>query len=144
MQGGAGMKILPHFTEDDALKCSGSISLRHNMGALSEEDAQEISRYMESCAVINKWLSNIRDPITGRLTVPSKTWSDGEYVWDSSHIHYVKNYRVRVPTEFVDHVKRRVAMGFDVKALDQVALCEEFEVILKNVVKGDESYWASY
>jgi hypothetical protein len=138
------VKILPHFKEDDALKCSGSISLRQNMGALSEEDAQEISRYMESCVVIDEWLSNIRDPITDRVTVPSKTWSDGEYVWDSSHIHYVKNYRARVPSEFVDHVKRRMAMGFDVKALDRVALRAEFEPILKRVVKGDESYYASY
>ena len=138
------MKILPHYKEDEGAKCSGSIQLTQNMGVLSEEDAETISNYMASCAVIDEWLSNIRDPISNRFSIPSKTWSDGVYAWDSSHIHYVKNYRARLPSEFVDHVRRRVEKGFDVRTLNKDVLRAELEQILLKLVNGDESHYAAY
>ena len=138
------MKVLPHYIEDNGAKCSGSISLTQNMGVLSKDDAKTFSNYMESCAVIDEWLSNIEDPVSGQFTIPSRTWSDGEYVWDSSHIHYVKNYRVRLPGEFLDHINSRIEERFDVRTLDKTALRAEFEVILDKLNKGDESYYAVY
>ena len=99
---------------------------------------------MESCVVIDEWLSNIRDPISGRLDIPSKTWCDGQYVWNSSHIHYVKKYRVRLPDEFVEHVKSRVKMKFDAKSLSKAELHAEFEEILSKLAAGDESFYATY
>ncbi len=138
------MRVLPHYKEDEGAKCSSSISLAQNLDFLSQEDAQIISAYMESCVVIDEWLSNIKDPISGRLEIPSRTWSDGGYVWDSSHIHYVKRYRVRLPDEFVEHVKNRVKMKFDAKILNKAELHAEFEGILGKLVAGDESFYAKY
>lgn len=138
------MKVLPYFLEDQGLKCAGSISLLENKKVLSQDDAEIISDYMGSCVVINAWLSNIVDPITNRATIPCKLWSDGAYVWDSCHIHYVKNYCVRLPDEFVDHVKRQVAIEFDAKALSKDKLRSEFELIMQKIIDGDESYWTVY
>ncbi|MBC3911561.1 hypothetical protein [Undibacterium umbellatum] len=138
------MKILPRYIEDEGGKCTSSISLVDNLDVLSVEDAHAIANYMESCTVIDEWLSNIRDPITKQFSIPSKTWSDGVYVWDSSHIHYVKNYRVRLPGQFVDHVKYRVALGFDFKTLMKDALRAEFELILDKLLNGDESFYVTY
>jgi len=42
----------------------------------------------------------------------------------------VKNDRVRLPDEFVDHVKRTIGARFDVGALDVTALRAAFEAIL--------------
>lgn len=137
------MKVLPYYIEDEGAKCSSSISLMQSMNVLSEDDSLNISAYMESCVVIDEWLSNIKDPITGRFDVPSKTWSDGEYIWDSSHIHYVRRYRARLPDEFVRHVKNRIEMNFDVKSLNKDTLRSEFENILEKLVSGDESFYVS-
>jgi len=138
------MKMLPRFKEDVGLKSSGSISLVENMDVLSEADAKLLSTYMESCAVIDEWLSNIKNPITNRLEIPNRTWSDGDYVWDSAHIFYVAKYHARLPAEFMEHVKRQVESGFDAKVLDSKALREEFELVLPRLIAGDESYYANY
>ncbi|WP_284196097.1 hypothetical protein [Chitinimonas prasina] len=139
-----GMKVLPYYKEDEGAKCPSSISLVENLNFLSTEDAQVISAYMESCVVIDEWLSNIKDPISGRLDIPSKTWSDGQFVWDSSHIHYVRKYRVRLPSVFVEHVKNQVSKKFDVNALIKSKLREGFEAALKKTIAGDDSPYAAY
>ena len=138
------MKVLPHYKEDEGAKCSWSVSLLANVNFLSPEDAHLIFAYMESCAVIDGWLSNIRDPISGRFDIPAKTWSDGEYVWDSSHSHYVSRYAARLPEEFIEHVKRQVATGFDARTLDSAKLRADFERLLERLAAGDESFYASY
>ena len=138
------MKVLPRYKEDEGVKCSSSISLMESQNALSPEDAEMISNYMESCVVIDEWLSNIKDPISGRLEIPSKTWSDGWYAWDSSHIHYVKKYRARLPDVFVEHVKRQSMIGSDRSGLSRSELRGEFEKILERLIAGDESVYVAY
>ncbi|WP_267691726.1 hypothetical protein [Massilia antarctica] len=114
------------------------------MGVLSNAEAEALATYMESGTVINEWLSNIKDPITNGLSIPSKTWSDGVYVWDSSHIHYVKKYGARLPADFLAHVRKRLDMGFDTKTLTREALCAEVERMLEQLANGEESCYASY
>lgn len=138
------MKVLPHFKEDEGAKSPSSISLVENLNYLSPGDARIISAYMESCVIINEWLSNIKDPISGNLEIPSKTWSDGLFVWDSSHIHYVKKYRVRLPGVFVDHVKSQLSKKFSAKALKDSELCAEFDEILRRINAGDDSFYVEY
>jgi len=75
------MKVLPYFEEDEGAKSFYSINLKNNLEVLSKEEVKVISRYMESCVVIDEWLSNIKDPITGQYSIPSKTWCDGKYIW---------------------------------------------------------------
>ncbi|NHZ95808.1 hypothetical protein [Massilia sp. CCM 8734] len=138
------MKILPHYKEDEGAKCSHSISLRDNMGVLSKEEAKTVAAYMESCTVIGEWLSNVKDPMTNEMSIPSRTWSDGVYVWDSSHIHHVKKYRARLPADFLAHVRMRLDIGFDTETLVKDALRTEFELMLNSLANGDASCYASY
>ena len=138
------MKVLPRFKEDEGIKCSLSISLADNIQAMTEAEAELLASYMMSCAVIDEWLSNILDPLSKKLVIPSKTWSDGVYVWDSSHIYYVKKYQARLPKEFIDHVTKQLAMKFNPKNLDKGALRSEFETILEKIISGDESFYAKY
>jgi hypothetical protein len=134
------MKLLPYYLEDEGAKFSGAISLAQNTEVLSEDEALLISDYMSSCVVIDEWLSNVKDALTNKLEVPSKTWCDGVYVWDSLHIHYVKKYRARLPLEFVVHVKKQIDAGFDPQKLNKDDLRNKFEEILEKV-QGDESYY---
>lgn len=135
------MKLLPYYLEDDGAKFSGAISLVQNTERLSVEDALSISGYMSSCIVIDEWLSNVKDALTNKLVVPSKTWSDGIYVWDSSHIHYVKEYRARLPLEFIAHVSKQIETEFDPKKLSKDDLNVKYEEIIKKIAEGDESYY---
>ncbi|WP_020408549.1 hypothetical protein [Hahella ganghwensis] len=91
------MKALPYFKEEKGTKFSGAIILLQNKDALSEEDSVLISDYMQSCIVVDEWLSNIKDVATKKPVIPTKTYSDG--VWDASHIHYVRQYRARLPRQ---------------------------------------------
>lgn len=74
------MKILPYYIEDSGTKFSGAISLIKNIESISEEDALLVVNYMNSCIVIDEWLSNTKDLIANNLVIPSRTWSDGNYI----------------------------------------------------------------
>lgn len=139
------MKILPYYKEENRAKFSKAISLRENMEVVNEEDSILMSKYMDSCIVIDEWLSNARDVLTNNFVIPSKSFSDGTYVWDSSHIHYLRQYRARLPKEFISHVKKQIKNGFDPISLNKDMLSVKFEEMLKNMANGDESYYdASY
>ncbi len=139
------MKILPYYKEEDGAKFSKAISLLENIEAVSKENSITISEYMSSCIVIDDWLSNIKDVLTNKFVIPSKSFSDGVYVWDASHIHYLRNYRARLPKEFISHVKKQIKNGFDPRLLNKAVLSTEFEEMLENMANGDESYYdASY
>ncbi len=135
------MKILPYYIEDSGAKFSGAISLMENVESISEEDALLVANYMNSCIVIDEWLSNTVDLISNKLVIPSKTWSDGFYVWDTSHIHYVKEYRARLPSAFLEHVKKQILLGVDMKKLNKDIICVEFEKMLQKIADGDESVY---
>ncbi len=74
------MKILPYYIEDSGAKFSGAISLIKNIESISEEDVLLVVNYMNSCIVIDEWLSNTKDLIANNLVIPSITWSDGNYI----------------------------------------------------------------
>lgn len=130
--------------EESAAKFQGSLWLGECLDYFNAEEAALLSGYMESCMVIEAWLSNIEDVMTKKFTIPAKTWSDGLYAWDSSHIHYLKNYRARLPNEFVEHVRKQIESGFDSKSLVKASLHAEYQRVLRKIVDGDESFYAKY
>ena len=135
------MKLLPYYLEDEGAKYSGSISLAENKNFLSELDAELLCEYMSSGVVIDEWLSNVKDALTGVLEVPSKTWSDGVYVWDSLHIHYVRRYRAKLPKEFIEYVRSCVRSGKRAEGLDKDKLLNDFDKVLRDLASVDESYY---
>lgn len=138
------MKLLPFYLEEPAAKFQGAVMLSENVDYFSAEESELLSGYMESCVVIEAWLSNVDDVLTKKFTIPAKTWSDGVYAWDSSHIHYLKNYRARLPDEFVEHVHRQLDAGFDPKNLVKASLHAEYQKTLQKIVGGDTSFYAKY
>ena len=135
------MRFLPYYLEDNGVKFDGSISLLDNLNILSEKDAILILCYMSDCIVIDEWLSNIKNPINNKFEIPSKTWSDGVYVWDSIHIFYVKKYRARLPLNFVKHVKDQIKNKFDSGSLKHKEVVSEFEKNVNSIAKGDYSFF---
>jgi hypothetical protein len=99
---------------------------------------------MNSCVVIDEWLSNVIDPISKKHVIPSKSWSDGSYIWDGSHVYFVKEYRARLPANFINHVKRQLERNFDPKSLNKEELIKEFQCLLQRFSDGDESIFENY
>ncbi|TQV74917.1 hypothetical protein FLL45_08125 [Aliikangiella marina] len=133
------MKMLPPYLEENNPIFENSISLSENINVLAENEAIEIANYMESCLVIDSWLSNIADVLTKEHSIQSKVWSDGEYFWNSSHIHYIKMYRARIPEDFRVHVKKRIEDRFDFESLDKENLITSFHHLLSKVAEGQQS-----
>lgn len=135
------MKVLPYYLEDPGFNCSGSISLVQNANVLSKKDATLIANYMSSGIVVDAWLSCIPDPLNRHHAFPSETRSDGTYMWDGSHIYYVREYKARLPLDFIAHVTKQIATHFDPKSLDKEFLISEYNAIFEKLVKGDESFY---
>lgn len=135
------MKLLPHYLEERALKPNSAISIVDNSNVLPLEESIAISKYMRSCLVIDEWLSPNQDPLDKSKWIPESTWSDGKYVWHEAHIHFIEQYRVRVPQDFYVHVKQQIEQGFDAATLDKSALQEEYKKISGLQVKRDESVY---
>lgn len=137
------MKLLPLFKEETTAGYSRAISLVGNTGYFSAEDAERISGYMESCVVIESWLSNIRDVVSKEYCIPAKTWSDGAFAWDSSHIHYLKIYRARLPDEFVNHVRLQISLGPKAKEEKEI-LHSRYQDTIRKLMDGNEDFFAGY
>jgi len=140
------MKILPNYIEKKGLKPDAAISLKKNMNILSEEEAQVIADYMVSCLVIDEWLSPNQDPIDGSKWIPTRTWSDGIYFWKEDHIHFVREYRARLPRAFIEHVKLQIYSEFDASLLDKNALYRAYTEALESKMENnnDDFYDLSY
>jgi hypothetical protein len=139
------MKLLPFYLEEPAAKYRCAVRLSESIEYFSVEEAALLSGYMESCIVIESWISNVDDVLTKKFMIPAKTWSDGVYAWDSSHIYYLKSYRARLPNEFVEHVRRQIETGFDPKKnLVKAKLHAEYQNTLQKIVDGNDSLYANY
>ena len=81
-------------------------SIEDHMYVLSEEYAEEIVDYLESAHVCCEFISRTYDPYDETDLIPHIIYSDGVYAWDGIIINWVKKYRVRLPDEFLYHVKQ--------------------------------------
>lgn len=139
------MKILPYYREERKAKFSGAISLAENMNVLSVEDAYMISDYMQSCVVVEAWLSNSEDVVSKKPSIPSEYYSDGFYMWDASHIYYARKYHARLPVNFITHVFNQIKSGFDPNLLNEDYLKLEYNEFLEKLDEGGDClYDGSY
>lgn len=74
--------------------------------ALSEEKAEEIAKYLESCVKLAEYVSPTTDPYNEKDRIPFVILSDGVYIWDWVIINWVRKYRVALPEEFLEHYEQ--------------------------------------
>lgn len=70
-------------------------------------DLRALADYLAGGVVLRRVRSFSIDeihPVRGRV-VGSSVLTDGDWVWSAGHAHYVRTYAVRLPDEFVDHVR---------------------------------------
>ncbi|SHO57666.1 hypothetical protein [Vibrio quintilis] len=135
------MKVLPYYKEETKRQCSAAISLVDNINVLSKKESAIVTNYMSSCLIIDQWLSNGMDILTREYVIPTQLWSDGIYVWNESHIYYVRKYRAKLPSAFISHIYEQVDIGYDPKGLNIGNLITKYENISKKISEGDESFY---
>ncbi len=72
------------------------------------EGQKEIITYMEK-GKVRAVGGRPKDLITGE-TLPSTNYfmGDGVYSWTSTLIYYVKRYNLKLPDDFIEHVKKQI------------------------------------
>lgn len=100
------IKRLPnlYFIENGVEKPFWAEHIERHINKLTLSEAAEISKYMESAPLIVAWMGSIEDPFDSTKNVGTGEYSDGVYAWEDLDIHYVKNYKVRMPKEFMEHI----------------------------------------
>lgn len=94
-----------------------------NLFATDPQTSKRICEYMKNAKVLIEFISPTPDPYNPEVLVRNVIYSDGYYVWDGIVLHWVENYRVRLPNEFLEHVELRC--GQDIADIDEDALLEE-------------------
>ena len=101
------MKLVPPFKEQLSADYKSDFrNLSDNMNAISDSDVDIIVNYLNSCVMVDEWLSAIPDPINKSVKIPNRSWTDGTYYWDEMLIHFVRHYKARLPRDFIAHIKR--------------------------------------
>ncbi|WP_067885838.1 hypothetical protein [Nocardia vaccinii] len=73
------------------------------------EDRAEIVAYMRSAPGVFDVLDVLTDLVDGdqRIMSASSLISDGEWIWRVDSVHYLANYGLDIPEEFLRHVRGR-------------------------------------
>ena len=117
------LKVLELYREkrfSDRLR--GAPSIEGNIGALDDDTASIVAAYMESAPILIEFGTDIPDPHFAQDRVRYVLFSDGFYVWDGIILNWVRKHRVRLPHEFIEHVKESVGKNDRLISLNTGAL----------------------
>lgn len=88
-------------------------SIHAAVGALPKEKAMSIVRYLSSGIPVFDVMEATEDPLNSSVRIPGgpSLISDGTWVWRRDLEHFVSNYRVSLPDEFVAHACERICVS---------------------------------
>lgn len=100
----------------------GFPSVKTKVNQLSDTNANTIYKYLINGIKVTEFLSNEKDICNHKISVPTKVFTDGSYVWTMMIPHLVKNYKVSLPREFVNHINKqnKYANQYDKNSIDQI------------------------
>lgn len=132
------MKLIPPFKEQFSIEYDNDFaSISKNMNVLPDTDVDIIVNYLSSCTVVDEWLSAVPDPIDMSIKVPNRYWTDGTYYWDEMLIHLVQSYKIKLPSDFILHIKNEYLK--DPPALDLKKVKTEISNSLRAARQRDMS-----
>ncbi|MBL1075199.1 hypothetical protein JK358_12430 [Nocardia sp. 2] len=94
-------------------------SLRDSYTDATIEDRDLVAQYMNSATPIFDVAADVTDLLNPAQSIPSgpSLLSDGEWIWRADSVHYLANYPLTIPPQFLTHVRAnayRPAPGVDV------------------------------
>ena len=82
-------------------------SVRTKVNELSNTDADTVYKYLINGIEVIEFLSPELDIIDSKITVRTKLFTDGCYLWTMMIPHLVKNYKVSLPEEFMHYLRKQ-------------------------------------
>lgn len=81
--------------------------LRGNLGKGPQVDSEKILDYLRSGTQVVAVAGVVVDLLAENATIigPPHEFSDGEWLWSADVVHYVEVYHLRIPDEFVSHMR---------------------------------------
>ncbi len=85
-------------------------SIKDFVSKTKHPDEKNIIKYLNSikqgsivlCGPVKDEIKSFHKPIIGGLSI----YSDGHYQWRSDLSYYVKNYHIKLPETFIEHMKK--------------------------------------
>lgn len=95
--------------------------IERNMQKTSDADRDLIVNYMEDEAfLLGMFVSPMIDTFDKKTEITAATYTDGKYLWNSQLVHWIRSYSVRVPDEFIAHVRSSIIPSEDKWAVRNV------------------------
>ncbi|MFI8554812.1 hypothetical protein [Psychrobacter sp. NPDC077938] len=82
-------------------------SVKTKVNKLSNIDADTVYKYLINGIEVIEFLSPDLDIIDSKITVRTKVFTDGCYLWTMMIPHLVKNYKVSLPEEFMHYLRKQ-------------------------------------
>ena len=106
------MKKLAPFSEmvgfsNSVINSKEFPSVRTKVNELSNIDADTVYKYLINGIEVIEFLSPELDIIDSKITVRTKLFTDGCYLWTMMIPHLVKNYKVSLPEEFMHYLRKQ-------------------------------------
>lgn len=80
-------------------------SIESNKNFLSEDLTIEVLNYLKSGLELVIFVSPWNDTYDKNVSYPYGIYTDGSYIWDSTIIYWVEKYQIRLPEDFINHIK---------------------------------------
>ncbi|MEB3046829.1 hypothetical protein [Rhizobium mulingense] len=103
-------------------------SIKDNTNVIPASLAKEVQTYLSRGLVLIEFISPTPDPYCPTDLVRNVVFSDGVYFWDGILLHWVENYRVRMPEEFMAHFDSAKSRPMPVDESDVERLLTAFKI----------------
>ncbi len=87
-----------------------------NMNVLSDSAAKKAYSYMDNGINLITFVSPTIEPLNNER-VGHFIYTDGTYLWDRILMHWIKNYKAKLPSYFLDVVDNAKVASIDADAL---------------------------
>lgn len=80
-------------------------ALRPLMGAVSDDESSQIAAYLRDGSVVLAIMEQTHDVVGADFSVAggSGIQTDGRFFWRVDAADYVERYKIRLPSEFIEH-----------------------------------------
>jgi hypothetical protein len=111
------MKMVGFYEELDPSSNFSQGSIHDARSSTVQSDDDRLAAYLDQGHPIVDFTETTHDVINGRLEIVggSSLRSDNIWTWRADLSHYVRKYHLKLPIEFVDHVR---SQGFTVPKKD--------------------------
>ena len=104
---GKRLKAVCFFSEMELYEDSGSV--KDYLSEKADYDKEQVISYLKSQKKYAICPRAAIDCVTGKEISPDfAIYNDGEYEWCDFLIYHIEQYNIRLPSDFLEHISKRI------------------------------------